>query len=171
MDDFPIDLAKPGNLLHRNSSVDEVKSVLKSLNVTSEILKNHSVALRDQLLRGKIRFNSIIKYESEHKSRFRDLQCLKTRMEKLFKSFNFIRYQTVRNIGVNLPLFCLLRNPEFECCDAIIESVEEYKRTLWLFEYLLLEINTVHTQFMNIVESLKEEVFAGEVSPRKSLRC
>ncbi|GFR12789.1 hypothetical protein TNCT_12691 [Trichonephila clavata] len=100
-----IDLAKPGKLLHRNSSADEVEVALKSLNVTAETLKNLSEALRHQLLLGKLFFNSIIKFEAEHKSRFKELRCLKTRLERLFKPFDFMRNQTARNIGVHLPLF------------------------------------------------------------------
>ncbi|GFS46484.1 hypothetical protein TNIN_265791 [Trichonephila inaurata madagascariensis] len=156
MDSY-IDLAKPQKLLHRNSSADEVKVVLNTLNATAETLKNVSEVLKHQIIRGELYFDNNIKYKSEHKSRFEDVRCLKTRLQKLLKPFDFIKEQAVRNIGVNLPLFCLLRNPKFECCDAIIESVEEYKRTLWLYKYLLLEINSLHTQFMDIVEEINKE--------------
>ncbi|GFV69887.1 hypothetical protein TNCV_1982541 [Trichonephila clavipes] len=186
--DSCIDLAKPQKLLHRNSSADEVKAVLNTLNATAETLKNRSEALKHQIIRGKLYFNNIIKYESEHKSRFKDVRCLKTRLQKLFKPFDFIKKRALMNIGVNLPLFCLLRNPKFECYDAIIESVEEYKRTLWLYKYLLLEINSLHIQFIDMVEDINKEfltdrefidlvkeinreLLTGVFSPTKSLRC
>ncbi|GFT41275.1 hypothetical protein NPIL_294491 [Nephila pilipes] len=155
-----IDLSGCQKLLSENSSKIEVTIVLKCLNATADSLRVVYETMRSKLIQTRMFFDKLIEHESKNELLFEDLRCSKERIEKLMKSLKFIRNQMMKNFELIYPISWLLNNSQFECCEAIVEAVEDYKRTLWIFTQIILELHKSYFAFRNAIQTIRQELFA-----------